>query len=135
MNITTDRPGDGSVTILRLAGDLDAASFEDVIEKGRELYDSGVRSLLIDLSGVGYMGSSGLVALHSVALILRGQEPPDPESGWGAFKHVQTDVADGSQPHLKIVGAQGGVLRTLQRTGMTDFIEVFDDEQAALDSF
>jgi anti-sigma regulatory factor (Ser/Thr protein kinase)/anti-anti-sigma regulatory factor len=135
MKMTTDRPGDDGVTVLRLAGDLDAASFEAVIERGRELHAEGVEQLLIDLSEVGYMGSSGLVALHGVALLLGGQEPPDPELGWGAFKNLQANVGDGPQPHVKILGAQGSVLRTLQRTGMTAFIEVFDDEQAALDSF
>ena len=28
----------------------------------------------IDLAGLTYMGSSGLVAIHSIALLLRGQE-------------------------------------------------------------
>jgi anti-anti-sigma regulatory factor len=132
---TDDGGGDRSVTILRLAGDLDASTFEAVIERGRELYAAGVRRLLVDMSEVDFMGSSGLVAMHSLALILQGEQPPDPEHGWGAFHHLQTDVEGGGQPHLKIVGAHGSVLRALQRTGMTEFITVHADEQAALDSF
>lgn len=135
MEMTIDQPAGGNVTVLRLSGDLDAATFESVIERGRELYASGVRSLLIDVSAVGYLGSSGLVALHSVALILTGHEPPDPERGWGAFKNLQTDVADSRQSNLKLLGAQGSVRRTLERTGMTEFIELHDDERTALDSF
>lgn len=133
--MTIDEGNDEDVKILRLDGDLDAATFESLIERGRDLYASGVRSLLIDMSGVGYMGSSGLVALHSLALILDGHEPPDPELGWGTFKNLQTDVEDRRQTHLKVVGPQGSVLRALERTRMTEFIEVHSDERAALDSF
>jgi anti-anti-sigma regulatory factor len=135
MKMTIQNPGHGDITVLRLEGDLDAASFEEVIEKGRVLYGEGTRALLIDMTGVGYMGSSGLVALHSVALIMRGQEPPDPELGWGAFKSLKTDVEVGNQTNLKLLGPQPSVQRALERTGMTEFLEVHTDEQAALDSF
>ena len=55
-----------------------------VIDEGRRLYTEGARDLLLDLRSVPFMGSSGLVALHSLALIFNGKEPPDPESGWAA---------------------------------------------------
>ena len=135
MRMTIQNPGRGDITVLRLEGDLDAASFEEVIEKGRVLYGEGTRALLIDMTEVGYMGSSGLVALHSVALIMRGQEPPDPELGWGAFKSLKSDVEVGNQSNLKLLGPQPSVQRALERTGMTEFLEVHTDEQAALDSF
>ena len=135
MKMTIDAPGDGNVTVLRLEGDLDAASFEQVIERGRELYADGTRGLLVDMTDVGYMGSSGLIALHSVALIMRGEEPPDPELGWGAFKAIKSDVEVGDQSGLKVLRPQPSVRRALERTGMTEFIELHTDEQAALDSF
>ena len=106
---------------------LDATELEQLVE--------GTRALLIDMSEVGYMGSSGLVALHSVALIMRGQEPPDPQLGWGAFKSLKSDVEVGNQTNLKLLGPQPSVQRALERTGMTEFLEVHSDEQAALDSF
>ena len=135
MKMTIDAPGDGNVSVLRLEGDLDAASFEQVIERGRELYADGTRGLLVDMTDVGYMGSSGLIALHSVALIMRGEEPPDPELGWGAFKAIKADVEVGDQSGLKVLRPQPSVRRALERTGMTEFIELHTDEQAALDSF
>ena len=135
MKMTTDVPGDGTVTVLRLDGDLDAATFEELIERGRALYQGGTRALLIDMTDVGYMGSSGLIALHSVAVIMRGQEPPDPELGWGEFKSLKSDVEVGNQTNLKLLGPQPSVQRALERTGMTEFLEIHTDEQAALDSF
>ena len=135
MNMSVDNDaGEAGVTVLRLEGDLDAASYESLIVRGRELYDAGTRNLLVDMRGVGYMGSSGLVALHSVALILQGLQPPDPEHGWAAF-HAMSDGAGDEAQHLKVLGPQPSVLRALERTGMTRFIEVHDDEQAALRSF
>ena len=133
MSVDNDA-GAAGVTVLRLDGDLDAASYESLIEKGRELYAAGTRKLLVDMRGVGFMGSSGLVALHSVALIVQGRQPPDPEHGWAAF-HAMSDGAGDEAQHLKVLGPQPSVLRALERTGMTRFIEVHDDEQAALRSF
>ncbi len=135
MNMAVDNDtGETGVTVLRLDGDLDAASYESLIEEGRRLYDGGTRKLLVDMRGVGFMGSSGLVALHSVALILQGRQPPDPEHGWAAF-HAMSDGTGDEPQVLKVLGPQPSVLRALERTGMTRFIEVHDDEQAALRSY
>jgi anti-anti-sigma regulatory factor len=135
VNMSVDNDaGAAGVTVLRLDGDLDAASYESLIEKGRELYAAGTRKLLVDMRGVGFMGSSGLVALHSVALILQGRQPPDPEHGWAAF-HAMSDGTGDEPQVLKVLGPQPSVLRALERTGMTRFIEVHDDEQAALRSY
>jgi anti-anti-sigma regulatory factor len=133
MSVDNDT-GDTGVTVLRLDGDLDAASYESLIEEGGRLYGAGTRKLLVDMHGVGFMGSSGLVALHSVALILQGRTPPDPEHGWAAF-HAMSDGAGDEPQVLKVLRPQPSVLRALERTGMTRFIEVHDDEQAALRSF
>ena len=46
------------------------------------------RHLLLDLTGLTFMASSGLVALHSVVRVMHGEEPPDPEGGWGALPRV-----------------------------------------------
>src|SRR5262245_7150028 len=109
MSVDNDT-GDTGVTVLRLDGDLDAASYESLIEEGRRLYGAGTRKLLVDMRGVGFMGSSGLVALHSVALILQGREPPDPEHGWAAFRAMSDGAGD--DPHVvKVLGPQPSVLR------------------------
>ena len=82
MQLTIDQiPSRVPVTIIALHGDLDASNYEQVIAKARELYAAGVRHLLLDLCDVPFMGSSGVVALHSVALLMaaRGEMPPDSE--------------------------------------------------------
>ena len=123
------------VTILGLHGDLDASNFEDVIAKARELYNAGTRHLLLDMSDVPFMGSSGLVALHSIALLLRGEEPPDPEYGWQALHDIERDQDAGVQQYVKLINPQPNVDRTLEVVGMKEFFEIHSDLQTAIASF
>jgi anti-anti-sigma regulatory factor len=123
------------VTILAIQGDLDASNYEQVIVKARELYEAGTRHLLLDLGAMPFMGSSGVVAIHSVALLMRGERPPDPQGGWQAFHSIDHARADGAQPYVKLHSPQPKVNPTLQMTSMSDFFEIFTDRQAAIDSF
>jgi anti-anti-sigma regulatory factor len=135
MNITVERAqGKVPVTILKLQGELDASNYQDVIAKAREAYTGGARYLLIDMRDTPYMGSSGLVALHSIALMMRGEQPPDPESGWSAF-HALSQDKGGAQSRVKLLGVQPRVERTLEMTGLKSFFEVHSDPEAAIASF
>ena len=130
--------GEGApdVAVLSLDGELDASNFEHVIATGRSLYDEGTRRLVLDLTDLTYMGSSGLVALHSLAVLLRGEEPPDPEYGWSALHSVGAGGAGGAEQNaVKICGARASVDRVLERTGLKRFFEVYPNRAAALASF
>ena len=82
MNITTAQStAQAQVTILRLQGDLDGANYLDVIAAAKSAQQNGATHLLLDIGGVPYMSSAGLVALHSAVLLLRGEQPPDPAAG------------------------------------------------------
>src|SRR5687767_1435360 len=107
MPVTIEQVG-GSVpvTVLEINGDLDYSNYLDVIDKAREAHASGARHLLIDLSDVPYMGSSGLFALHSVALLMMGETPPDPESGWNSYHALDRTLSSGMHPHVKLLGPQ-----------------------------
>src|SRR3954454_13096628 len=89
------------VTVLALDGELDASNFESVIDEVRGLYDAGDRTLLLDLSGLTFMASSGLVALHGIVLVMHGDQPPDLESGWSAF-HALADAVDGGERQAEV---------------------------------
>lgn len=136
MNISVDKvTGSIPVTVLRLDGDLDASTFEQLIDAGRKAVDAGTHDMLIDLRRVPFMGSSGLIALHTIALLLAGEEPPDLDGGWNAHHALQRSVEAGLQTHLQILGPQASVRKALERTGMTRFIPVHDDEAAATAAF
>ena len=134
MDITTERPRD-DVAVVALDGELDASNFEEVVATARTLRDDGAHHLILDLSGLTYMGSSGLVALHSAAILARGGEPPSPEDGWDAFHRMGDEVARGtSDGSLALVAPSPAVDRVLERTGMKRLFAVHPDRQAALDA-
>ena len=136
MNITVENAqGKAPVTILALHGDLDGSNYQQVIDRARDLYGAGTRRLLIDMSDMPYMSSAGLVALHSVILLLRGEQPPDPESGWNALHAVARERGAGAQHAVKLLNPQSKVSRTLEMTGMQEFFEIYTDRQAAVESF
>lgn len=128
-------PNRPTTVILTLEGELDASNYLDVIERVRQLYSGGARQLIIDLSNLSFLSSSGLVSLHSAALVMRGEEPPSPELGWSAFHAIATDVEQGFETCCKLVNPQGRVRKTLEMTGFNTFLEIFDDTDAAVRSF
>jgi anti-anti-sigma factor len=139
MNFSVDQAeGPQPVTILRLQGDLDASNFETLIEEGTRLQAAGTSNLLIDLREVPFMGSSGLVALHSLALLLAGAEGDDLSGGWEAQHAIAREVEGGMQSHLKVLlsaDPDSSLARVMDRTGMNRFIEVCTDEAVAIAAF
>ena len=136
MHLTIEQAqGRVPVMILGIHGALDASNYEDVIAEARDLYNAGTRYLLINMSDMSFMSSSGLVALHSIVLLLRGEQPPDPEMGWQAFHTIGHDRDTGTQAHVKLLNPQPKVKQTLQMTGMDEFFEIHTDLQAAVASF
>jgi anti-anti-sigma regulatory factor len=134
MDITTDRPS-ADVSVIGLTGELDGSNFESVIDAGRVARDSGARRIVLDLSGLTYMGSSGLVAIHSIALLLRGQEPTSPEDGWQAIHAIGTASADDAGPSpLVLAGPPPSIERVLDRSGMLGLFPVHPDRAAAVDA-
>ena len=136
MNITAEQQtARVPVTILRLQGDLDGSNYLDLVAAAKTAQQNGAKCLLLDLTGVPYMSSAGLVALHSSVQLLRGEQPPDPEAGWSALKSVALDKPGGAQPLVKLLNPQPRVTRTLEMSGMNVFFDIFNDEAAALASF
>lgn len=119
MTIDVEHLGGASpVTVVALAGELDASNYEQVIEVVRDAFARGARGLVLDLSGLSFMASSGLFALHSAVRIMRGETPPDPEAGWGSMHQMGHDH-DAPAANVRIAGAQEAIARVLERTGMT----------------
>lgn len=123
------------VTVLHLRGDLDASNYEALIAEVQTAHDSGARDVLLDLSQVRYISSSGLVALQSIAALLRGEEAPDTSQGWGALRAVSRDREAGLQQHFKLLNPQPRVRQVLVTVGFERFLQTFDDFEEAVASF
>lgn len=137
MNIQVDHTqGRVPVAILRLQGDLDGSNYRDVISRAQTLYQAGHRDLLVDLGATPYMSSSGVVALHTIALLFRGAEAPDPETdGWRALKAVGNSAEAGKQEHVKLLNPQPRVAAVLEQVGLSTFFDTFTDQAAAVTAF
>lgn len=132
---TTEAQGKVPVTVLHVQGEMDASNYERLIARAREAHNAGTRNLLIDISEMPFMGSSGLVALHSVAMLMRGETPPDPEAGWGALRSIDREREAGLQEHVKLLNPQPRVERVLKMAGFDQFFEMYTDLETAIASF
>jgi anti-anti-sigma factor len=125
--------GPEPVTVLTLEGELDAAAFEGVIDTVRGMYDAGTRILVLDLTGLWFISSSGLVAIHAAMRLMRGEAAPDTEQGWVALRAVQQEADAGQiSTALRLVGVQDAIQKVLDRTGLGPLIPTYRDRAAAL---
>ena len=124
------------ITVVALEGELDASNYERLIADVRELYTRGTRAILLDLSGLTFLASSGLVALHSIVSVLHGQAPDDLEGGWGTLHHLANEADDGdTQRDVQLAAPQPAVERVLQRTGMDRLFAVHPDRATGIANF
>jgi hypothetical protein len=132
VNTTVDRVSP-DVAVVALDGELDASNYRELITQGQILYADGVRRLVLDLANLTYMSSSGIVALHSLAMVFRGQQPPDPEAGWAAFHAVSADASEGQAvDQIHLAAPTAAIASVLERTGLNRLLPVFADREAAL---
>ena len=136
MNIMVSRAqGRVPVTILHMHGELDASSYRDLIATAEEAIRGGAQDILLDLSDTPYMSSSGLVALQSIAAMLRGEAATDLDAGWAAFRALERDREIGVQAHFKLLNPQPRVEQVLKMVGFRQFLEVYTDLEEAVASF
>ncbi len=125
------------VTMMKLEGALDGSCYLEVIEKAKDLYQAGTRDLLLDFSLVSFLSSAGIVALHSIALIMRGELPLDTEDGWGALRAIGNELEQIKEyeAHCKILNPQPRTVKSLEVTGFDRILAVYTDQEEALASF
>lgn len=123
------------IVVLKLGGELDGQTYQELIAKAQEVYKEGAQNLLLDLSDLIYVSSAGLVALHFIALLSRGEKLPDTEHGWAALKSVDRSREGGVQKNVKLLNPRAEVLNVLEMVGFSTFFEIFTDKQKAFDSF
>ncbi len=123
------------VTVLHLAGDLDASNYTDVIKQAQELYDGGARDLVIDLGKVPYMSSAGLMSLHTVSLIFAGQSMQPGGSGRPTFRALDPQKDRSAREHVKLLSPQPAVDQVLDTVGLKQFFRIFSGLDEAVNSF
>lgn len=130
MTIASEHRGEPAVALVTLAGELDASNFEDLIATVQSCYAGGAIGCVLDLGGVTFMASSGLVALYAAERVFRGEAPPDLESGWQVFHEMGGET--GHVTNVRLVGTRDAVQRVLDRTGMSRLFATDPSVEAAI---
>jgi anti-sigma B factor antagonist len=100
------------VAVVRPIGDLDVATMSSFQLRVASILEAGTRHLVVDLSGVPFMDSSGLASLVHL------------------FK-----TARASQGDLRLAGPRTDLVRLLEITHLNRVFAVYDSEAACLASF
>jgi anti-anti-sigma regulatory factor len=134
INISQEQ-GNVSVTVVKVAGQLDGQTYQKLIASTQEALNGGAKNILLDMSDLTFISSAGLVSLHVIALILRGEAMPDLEHGWAALKSVNKSRESGMQQHVKLLNPRPEIVNVLDMVGFSSFFEIYTDKQKALESF
>lgn len=118
------------IAIMQLKGDINASNFVQVSDKARELYMNPARNLIIDLSEVPSISSTGLAAVHQIALVYSGVPPRIEEGTNPDFTH-----SSNARKYVKLLNPQPEVDKTLETAGLKLFFKVYKDLESALASF
>ncbi len=119
--------GDVTATILHLQGQIDRNTDDQMLDRARESYEDGARHLLLDLSDVDMLTSSGLHAIHTLFRLFTPQSDLDK-------MHKQKDDPYKS-PYFKIVCPNPQIYYILNITGFVQNIFVFNSMDDAIKSF
>lgn len=136
MEITISQErGSVAVAVIHITGHLDGQSYMGLIAEAGKVIEGGVTNILLDLSDLVYISSAGLVALHTIALMTRGEELPDLQQGWSTLRAMYKKTEEGVQKHLKLLSPRPEVISVLDMVGFASFFEIFTDKRSAIDSF
>jgi anti-anti-sigma regulatory factor len=134
INISQEK-GSVPVTVIKVSGQLDGQTYQSLIASAQEVLSGGTKNILLDMSDLTFISSAGLVSLHVIALLLRGESMPDLEHGWAALKSVSRSRESGVQQHVKLLNPRPEVVNVLDMVGFSSFFEIFTDRQKAIESF
>lgn len=111
--------GNVPVTVLRVEGDIDAATHKDLQDKAAEVIEGGATHILLDLGGVDYMGSAGFRAIHAMSNMLSDEE----SSGLS------------KSPYLKLLNPTDAVARVIKTLGFDVYLDIYQDRNEAVNAF
>jgi anti-anti-sigma factor len=136
MSVTVSQAnGRVPVVILHAEGSVDGSNYTELIAKAQEAYDAGARDLLLDFSKVTFMSSAGIIALHRIVHILRGDKPSHTEEGQAASRAIDREEDSGLEQHIKLLNPQPAVESVLDLTGLKQHFAIFTDLEKALAAF
>lgn len=132
MDITVSvEQGRVPVTVFRVKGEINVASYEQLQSQAQQAYANGVRDLLLDLAEVPYVSSAGIRALNGIFHLLRSDSPAESDEA------MRKGMSDGtfSSPHFKLLNPSRNVREALSMAGVDMFLAIHTDLKTAIASF
>ena len=133
MTVSIHQSEEDIIAIMKLKGDIDASNFMEIVNKAQEIYNNPARNMIIDLSEVTSVSTTGLVALHKIALVYSGV----PQNVEANAEEVRPDFTHSSNARkfVKLLNPNPDVDKALEKAGMKLFFKVFKDLESAIQSF
>jgi anti-anti-sigma factor len=135
--VISKHQGSVPVNIMQIKGALDSRTYEQFINEAQKLFDSGARDLLIDMTGLTFISSAGIAALHRVARVFRVEKSSVTDESWSAMRVVNDPNETGFtfQKHVKLLNPSEAIQDVLETVGFKSYFEIFTDEQTAIKAF
>ena len=119
--------GKVSVTILHLNGQFDRMTANQALDRARQSHEDGAKHLLLDLSGVDMLTSSGLLAIQSIFKLFT------PEADVQIMHQHHEEPY--KSPYLKLVCPNPQVYYVLNIAGFLQSILIYNNMEDAVNSF
>ena len=119
--------GDVSVTVLHLDGQMDRITSNDVIDHARQVHEDGATHLLLDLSRVGLLTSSGLLAIQAIFKLFT----PEPDREVMRHHHEEPYKS----PYIKLVCPDPKIYYVLNIAGFLQNLLIYNNLDEAIKSF
>jgi anti-anti-sigma factor len=127
----TNEQGHVPVTVFHITGEIDVKTYEQLEQRAQQEYKAGMRNLLLDLSGVTFLSSAGLRAIHGLFLLLRSDTAEESDEA------ISRGLRDGTfkSYHLMLLNPQPQVLQSLSYAGFDMYLHIHHDLHKAVESF
>ena len=102
------------VAVMHLQGNIDASNFVQIVDKAQEIYKNPARNLILDLGDVSSISSTGIAAIHKIALIYSGIS--------GAVSHPDQTHSSSARKYVKLLSPQPDVEKALKTAGLKLFL-------------
>jgi anti-anti-sigma regulatory factor len=131
IQVTIHQSAEDTIAIMKLQGEINASNFMEIVNKAQGLYNNPARNLILDLGEVTSVSTTGLVALHKIALLYSGiPQGVDADDTRPDFTH-----SSNARKFVKLLNPQPEVDKALEKAGMKLFFKVFKDLESAIQSF
>lgn len=111
MDLVLDVSERGGIAVLAIKGEIDVATAPPLRDKLLALVNDGSERVIVDLSNVDFLDSTGLGVLVSV------------------MKRLRTTGGD-----LRLICTKTHLLKVFEITGLTSVFEIFDTLDAAIET-